>query len=433
MENSYGIGVTNRYALFLDDDADPLEVLKVQEQEKELKKKSKIAEKENKGKAEITTKGKVAVPQRKPIKETQNQKTHDVKREDTKTGQRPNVDNRNERNRFSNFSENREERNNKKNREERTFNGSTEGNREREERPRREFTDNPDNRNRGRGVTRPRGGRGRIYDQRGKREFDRQSGSDKTGVKPVDKREGGGAHNWGSHKDIIEEIDKNNEIDASWGESGEKPEAPVVTEVKGEVAAVTDGETPVVEEEPKQITLDEWRAQRANRQKPQYNLRKAGEGEDPSQWKKMYALNKKKEGEEDDSDDEEYDISEYPQRVGRQKHVLDINIQFYSDKRMGGGGRGRGRNGPRGSRGAGNGAPRGEREPRGERPPGAVVAAPGVERERPGSGPRPYRSAGPSDGDQVEEQAQRVDHQHKMANRQNAPKVDDEHDFPSLS
>lgn len=24
------------------------------------------------------------------------------------------------------------------------------------------------------------------------------------GVKPVDKREGGGSHNWGSHKDVIE-------------------------------------------------------------------------------------------------------------------------------------------------------------------------------------------------------------------------------------
>lgn len=54
--------------------------------------------------------------------------------------------------------------------------------RDREEKPRKEFSDNSDNRNRGRGgMNRPRGGRGgRMYDQRGKREFDRQSGSDKT-------------------------------------------------------------------------------------------------------------------------------------------------------------------------------------------------------------------------------------------------------------
>lgn len=147
---------------------------------------------------------------------------------------------------------------------------------------------------------------------------------------------------------------------------------------------MVDGETPAAtaptEEEPKQITLDEWRAQRASRQKPQYNLRKAGEGEDPAQWKKMYELNKKKEGEEDDSDEEDYDVTaEYPQRVGRQKHVLDINIHF-SDRRVGGGGRGGrggrpgGNAGGRGTRGAGpgRGEGRGGREERapGERAPG---------------------------------------------------------------
>lgn len=45
--------------------------------------------------------------------------------------------------------------------------------------------------------------------------------------------------------------------------------------------------------------MDEWKAQRAGRQKPQFNIRKAGEGEDPSQWKKMYELNKKKDGNEE--------------------------------------------------------------------------------------------------------------------------------------
>lgn len=54
-----------------------------------------------------------------------------------------------------------------------------------------------------------------------------------------------------------------------------------------------------MEEEPKELTLDEWKAQRAGRLKPQYNIRKAGEGEDPSQWKKMYELNKKKDGEDE--------------------------------------------------------------------------------------------------------------------------------------
>jgi plasminogen activator inhibitor 1 RNA-binding protein len=73
MENDYGIGVTNRYALFLTDNEDPLEALKIGEQRKEAKKKTKLSEKENKGKTE--TKGKTAQVPRKGIKETQNVKT----------------------------------------------------------------------------------------------------------------------------------------------------------------------------------------------------------------------------------------------------------------------------------------------------------------------------------------------------------------------
>lgn len=61
-----------------------------------------------------------------------------------------------------------------------------------------------------------------------------------------------------------------------------------------------------VEEERKELTLDEWKALKGTRSKPQYNLRKAGEGEDLSQWKKMYALQKKKEEEEDEDDEVMY-------------------------------------------------------------------------------------------------------------------------------
>lgn len=177
------------------------------------------------------------------------------------------------------------------------------------------------------------------------------------------------------------EVDKS-EIDPSWGDmsgSGKEDAPKEQTEPKEAAPPGEGGDAPPAEEEPKQFTLDEWRAQKAGRQKPQYNLRKAGEGEDPTQWKKMYELSKKKEGEEDDSDDEEYDASEYPQRVGRQKHVLDIDIHFNDTRRGGVGGRGRGRSGPRGQRGGG-GPPRGDREPR--------------ERQ----GPRPFRGAGATGG-----------------------------------
>ena len=60
-------------------------------------------------------------------------------------------------------------------------------------------------RGRGRGRGGRGGGRGRGgFDRFGKREFERHSGSDKSGVKPVDKREGSGSHNWGNFKDDIE-------------------------------------------------------------------------------------------------------------------------------------------------------------------------------------------------------------------------------------
>ncbi|KAG8325920.1 Plasminogen activator inhibitor 1 RNA-binding [Homalodisca vitripennis] len=76
------------------------------------------------------------------------------------------------------------------------------------------------------------------------------------------------------------------------------------TEGQNGVDAAEEGETPAqIEEERKELTLDEWKALKGNRSKPQYNLRKAGEGEDLSQWKKMYALQKKKEEEEEEEEE----------------------------------------------------------------------------------------------------------------------------------
>lgn len=80
MENSYGIGVANRYALFLDDESDPLETISVKEQEKALKKKTKVAEKENKVKTEPAVKSKITnVVQKKPVREPKPQEKRDGK------------------------------------------------------------------------------------------------------------------------------------------------------------------------------------------------------------------------------------------------------------------------------------------------------------------------------------------------------------------
>ncbi|KAJ8939975.1 hypothetical protein NQ318_006156 [Aromia moschata] len=128
MENTYGIGVANRYALFLDDESDPLETLSLKEQEKELKKKSKVAEKENKVKTETPAKGKPQTAQKKTVKDNIH-KAQENKRDDSKqTHPRSNADGKpdRERNLTNLIMKTGEERNNKRNREDRPYNGPTE-------------------------------------------------------------------------------------------------------------------------------------------------------------------------------------------------------------------------------------------------------------------------------------------------------------------
>ncbi len=73
------------------------------------------------------------------------------------------------------------------------------------------------------------------------------------------------------------------------------------------------------EDQPKQMTLDEWKAlQKTERSKPLYKLRKAGEGEEGSQWNKGTALTKKKEvdGEEgEEEEDEEDEVGVWPEHT----------------------------------------------------------------------------------------------------------------------
>lgn len=135
----------------------------------------------------------------------------------------------------------------------------------------------------------------------GKREFDRQSGSDKTGIKAVDKRDGGGAHNWGSIKQQIDDVNNKPDWESDQNKEKDKANNTDGSDSNGQKAnnkeqnneqSATGNQTE--EEEAKEITLDEWKAQRANRAKPQFNIRKAGEGEDTSQWKQMIALENKK-------------------------------------------------------------------------------------------------------------------------------------------
>ncbi|KAL0267891.1 UNVERIFIED_CONTAM: hypothetical protein PYX00_010034 [Menopon gallinae] len=223
---------------------------------------------------------------------------------------------------------------------------------------------------------------GRNFDNRGKREFERKSGSDKTSV----------SNNLNS-TNLSEDNPEWDNKTAENNVSGEVKEGEV-NEQENEFFAV-------VEEEPKELTLDEYFAMRGKRERPQYNLRKAGEGEDLSQWKNMYEIKKKRDSEQ--PEEEELDTTENPQRAGRQRQVLDIDITFSDTRR-----------GPRGARG-------------GRAPRTGLNATPGGGRNRQRDGPR----RGQRD-DRGDFGSGRDRDFNSRGNRQSAPKVDDENDFPSL-
>lgn len=417
MENTYGIGIANRYDLFYgqEDVTDSFETVITNKKKKEKAKEAaavvagapvKAAEKENKVQAKPQPAQQPLKPQppkdqKKGIKEQNNT---GIRKDDTKqitqNGQtRPAFVQR--------TGENREERNNRKNRE-LNGNGQMANGTEGQTRAEGARTNATNNQNRQR----------KNFD--GKRR-DRQSGSDKTGVKAVDKRDGAGAHNWGTHKQDIEDMNK----PPTDGEdtSGEKEGDETVEEQPAP-------------EEPKEMTLDEWKAQRrAQMLQPQYNLRKAGEGEN-NKWDNMVQLDKKLDESLPSRKDEGRGNAE-----GKKKQVLDIDFHF-NDGRRGGLGRrgppGGGPGGERGGPGGDRGGP-GRQQQQRRRPP----------RENNGGGAGPVENAGPTVGsaggatgegpkapiDGQRDRRPRVRPafpSRRPAEGQNAPKVDDERDFPSL-
>ncbi|KAF7665248.1 hypothetical protein LDENG_00149540 [Lucifuga dentata] len=201
---------------------------------------------------------------------------------------------------------------------------------------------------RGRGGARgARGGRGRGmgrsdgFDSRGKREFDRHSGSDRSSLKGEEKRGGSGSHNWGTVKDELNELDQSNVTEEN-PEGEEHP--PADSENK-------ENEVEEVKEEgPKEMTLDEWKAvQDKERAKVEFNIRKANEG---AEWNKGFVLHKSKT--EHDKKDELIDEHEEPAKAEDEHHFRkpanDITSQL--EINFGDLGRpGRGRGGPRGGRG----------------------------------------------------------------------------------
>ncbi|XP_026796872.2 intracellular hyaluronan-binding protein 4 [Pangasianodon hypophthalmus] len=129
---------------------------------------------------------------------------------------------------------------------------------------------------RGRGSGRGRGVRGIGYsrstdgfDPRGKREFERHSGSDRASVRPEEKRGGSGPRNWGSMRDHVSAVAEGAPIE----ESGEGEEVPDTAETDLENGPV---ETEEVLEVAVEMSLDEWKAmQEQSRPKADFNIRKA--------------------------------------------------------------------------------------------------------------------------------------------------------------
>lgn len=164
------------------------------------------------------------------------------------------------------------------------------------------------------GFSRNVDGTGR--DGRGKPFYDRHSGSDKSGIKPVEKRDGTGAHNWGNVNDDLAGQEGDTSVNAGEtggaASSGEENNADVAN---ADPNAVTEGgETSTlapVPEEPKLMTLEEYKKiQKQERApKPKFDLRKPGDGQDNTQWKKTFRLDPKKNLDDElkVGDDEEYE------------------------------------------------------------------------------------------------------------------------------
>ncbi|XP_062920254.1 SERPINE1 mRNA-binding protein 1-like isoform X1 [Mobula hypostoma] len=374
LQEGFGCVVTNRFDQLFDDESDPFEILK----EAEIKKDKK--EKDNK----------TAVSKQQPKKESQKDRKVPVTSSDSKPESQAPVTLRKEGVRRIGRKPEQQHSQGEGKPGERRPDRRPQPRDRRFDRPVEEKADggefSSENRPldrdrplRGRGGGRGRGrgrglGRSDGFDSRGKREFDRHSGSDRSfsssSLKPEDKRGGSGSHNWGTVKDELGELDQS-------AVSEEVPE--------GDEQQVADSENKeneveeVKEEGPKEMTLDEWKAmQDKERAKAEFNIRKPNEGCDSSQWKKGFVLRKpkteEKRFENEDVHTLEYTVSDesaldHHFRKPANDITSQLEINFGDLGRPGRGGRGRG---GRGRGGAG-------RSIRGMRPDKSSISVPNVD------------------------------------------------------
>jgi len=237
---------------------------------------------------------------------------------------------------------------------------------------------------RGRGNSR---GRGRGGYRGNGRQYDRHSG-DGRGNKPSDKRDGGGSHNWGTPADetasdwtsgggatgggdgwaATETADV-----GGWGATDAQASAEPSgfdnvqpsgfdnvqpsgfdnvqssgfdnvqssgfdnVEGAGDGAGENADAGPPKEEEPNQMTYEEY-LEKCNAEKKAtvFNVRKAGENEDESQWKNFAPLKKDTQAAYMGGMDEYEKIIV---RGGRKKNLVDLDVKFSNPSRRGGRGR----------------------------------------------------------------------------------------------
>lgn len=271
-----------------------------------------------------------------------------------------------------------------------------------------------------------RGNRGPRRDGEGEgegRRFDRHSGSEKTGIKAVDKKDGAGKGNWGTATDEVVIEETLGETPAAEGETG-KDWAERVDENE-------EKKEEVPEEDTLFMTLEEYKALKSQiNKRNDFNIRRPGEGEDQSKWGKTYVLPKKvddEDEEDDEEDDEDEDAEDEPEDLQKKELIKSMQsaFKFESTNQSDRGGRGdRGRGGPRRNFR--------ERKPEGGETPAPatatteaaapVEAAPVERRQQGGRGGQQGGRGGPRGG-------------RGNAGRgpqKSAPKFDDEKDFPTL-
>lgn len=375
---SYGIATGNRFAMvdIGDDIEDPAEFYNLIEQSNAAKKAESKKKKEKK-------------PEKKKEEEKKpEKKEEEVAKENTRgrgrgRGVRGNSRGRGGERDGSTDNRRRYNRDNDDSRPPRMQDDGGDSKPEDGDRPRGGYRGRGNNRGRGRGGYRGSG-----------RQYDRHSADGRSG-KPSEKRDGGGAHNWGTP--VEEAAAPNWSADAAagdgWTAAAEAPAADAggwgdvqpaaSTEASGfdnvqpsssdaapasgfdnvqpsgsdsaqpsgfdnvEGAGENADAGPPKEEEPDQMTYEEY-LEKCNNEKKEtvFNIRKPGENEDGGQWKNFAPLKK------EDQNAYMGGMDEYEKiivRGGRKKTHFDVDVKFSNPSRRGGRGREE-RGGSRGGR-----------------------------------------------------------------------------------